>query len=332
MMTPKALVHRLLTLVALVGALGAPAGCASERARGSAPKAHAGAPSSPSAQALQSPRAHFAVIGDFGKSGLPEQQVADLVHSWQPEFIVTLGDNNYPNGCQQTIDANIGQYYGAYIRAKKGAKSQYAKSEQQRFFPCLGNHDWRAPGAKPYLDYFDLPGNGRYYQITRGPVAFFIIDSDPHEPDGIDAHGAQGQWLKGALADATAPWKVVILHHPPYSSGRHGSNTWMQWPYKAWGAHLVMGGHDHTYEHIVMEDLHYIVMGLSGASKDAFRVACALPNAQHDSCYDGNYGALEAEASATELTLRMTTIDGRVHDTVTLRRPGAAPGAPSAAN
>lgn len=337
MMIRWAMAHRLLTLLALVGALGGQPACTSGRAAALAPKASQAsqdASCAPSAGPgrVQSPQAHFAIIGDFGKSSLPEQQVADLVHSWRPEFIVTLGDNNYPNGSHETIDANIGQYYGAYIRPKAGAGSRYAQSERQRFFPCLGNHDWRAPAAQPYLDYFDLPGNGRYYQVVRGPVALFIVDSDPHEPDGVDAQSIQAQWLKGALAASKAPWKVVIFHHPPYSSGRHGSNTWMQWPFKAWGAHLVMGGHDHTYEHIIVDDLHYIVMGLSGASKDAFRIACALPRAQYDSCYDDNYGALEANASTTQFTLRMTTIDGRVHDTVTLCRPGAAPDGTTAAN
>jgi hypothetical protein len=38
-----------------------------------------------------------------------------LVLSWQPEFILTLGDNNYPVGSPETIDANIGQFYHAYI-------------------------------------------------------------------------------------------------------------------------------------------------------------------------------------------------------------------------
>lgn len=32
-----------------------------------------------------------------------------------------------------------------------------------RFFPCLGNHDWSTPGAQPYLDYFELPCNERFY-------------------------------------------------------------------------------------------------------------------------------------------------------------------------
>lgn len=53
----------------------------------------------------------FAVIGDYGNAGPDELAVADLVKSWDPDFIITLGDNNYDVGSQATIDPNIGQYY-----------------------------------------------------------------------------------------------------------------------------------------------------------------------------------------------------------------------------
>jgi hypothetical protein len=37
----------------------------------------------------------FAVIGDFGLAGQREAEVANLVKSWKPDFITTVGDNNY---------------------------------------------------------------------------------------------------------------------------------------------------------------------------------------------------------------------------------------------
>ncbi len=50
----------------------------------------------------------FAVIGDYGKAGSPELAVSNLVKSWNPDFIITLGDNNYEYGEAATIDTNIG--------------------------------------------------------------------------------------------------------------------------------------------------------------------------------------------------------------------------------
>src|SRR5687768_751734 len=106
----------------------------------------------------------LAVIGDFGYAGQPESDVAALVRGWDPELVITIGDNNYETGSAKTIDANIGQYYHSFIYPYFGNYGQGA--DRNRFFPTLGNHDWETPGAQPHLDYFTLPGNERYYDFT----------------------------------------------------------------------------------------------------------------------------------------------------------------------
>jgi hypothetical protein len=97
----------------------------------------------------------FAVIGDYGDAGQPEIDVANRVKSWNPDFIITTGDNNYPDGAANTIDANIGQYYREFISPYTG--SYGAGAPTNRFFPLPGNHDWNTPDLQPYLDYFTLP-------------------------------------------------------------------------------------------------------------------------------------------------------------------------------
>jgi hypothetical protein len=143
------------------------------------------------------------VIGDYGEGNLAEQGVANLVKSWKPDFILTTGDNNYPVGSAETIDDRIGQYFQGYIYPYHGNYGPGA--DQNRFFPALGNHDWITPGAQPYLDFFTLPGNERYYDFTRGPVHFFALDSDSHEPDGVSRQSIQANWLKDHLASSSAP-------------------------------------------------------------------------------------------------------------------------------
>lgn len=75
-------------------------------------------------------------------------------------------------------------------------------------------------------------------------------------------------WLQDALGNSTAPWKVVMLHHAPFSSGTsHGSNPRTQWPFQTWGADVVLSGHDHLYERILKNGgFPYFVNGLGGAS------------------------------------------------------------------
>src|SRR5687767_4220926 len=61
----------------------------------------------------------FAVVGDYS-AGQPLADVSNLVKSWNPAFITTVGDNNYPDGAASTIDANIGQYFHSFISPYKG--------------------------------------------------------------------------------------------------------------------------------------------------------------------------------------------------------------------
>src|SRR5205085_4247167 len=64
--------------------------------------------------------ARFAVIGDYGLANPGEQHVADMVHSQNPDFVLTVGDNNYQTGQASTIDANVGQCYHDFITPYTG--------------------------------------------------------------------------------------------------------------------------------------------------------------------------------------------------------------------
>ena len=207
----------------------------------------------------------FVAIGDFGDDSPSEAAVAARVRSSSPDVVITLGDNNYPSGERRTIDANVGKYYASFIQPYHGEYGPGA--DRNRFFPSLGNHDWRTRDLEPYLDYFELPGNERYYDFVWGPVHFFALDSDPSEPDGTDVDSTQARWLRAGLDRSTAPWKVVYMHHAPFSSGEHGSTRNMQWPYQSWGADLVLAGHDHHYERIGRDGTVYLGNGLSGSPK-----------------------------------------------------------------
>jgi len=258
--------------------------------------------------------ARFATIGDFGDAGSAEEDVANLVHSWNVDFVITLGDNNYPDGQASTIDENIGQYYHQYIYPYVGSYGS-GSSDVNRFFPSLGNHDWHTNPPQPHYDYFDLPNNERYYDFVWGDVHFFAIDSDSDEPDGVSENSVQGQWLQNALSTSTSTWKIVYFHHPPYSSSsNHGSQEYMQWPFKEWGADVVMAGHDHTYERLIIDGFPYFVNGLGGRSKYGF--GSPIPGSQVR--YNDDYGAMLAESYQDSIVFKFYSRANELIDYYTL--------------
>ena len=269
----------------------------------------------------------FAVIGDYGADTAAERDVASLVKSWNPDFILTVGDNNYDTGSSATIDLNIGKYYHEYIYRYAGAYG--SGSGARRFLPSLGNHDWgdtfpNPGGATPYLAYFDLPGNERYYDFRSGTVHVFAVDSDVNEQDGATVGSPQAAWLRGALADSDAPWKIVYFHHPAWSSGLHGSALGMRWPFRAWGASAVLAGHDHTYERLNVGGLPCFVNGLGG--KSIYEFVAVLPESQVR--YNGDYGAMLVTATPALLTFEFFNRAGLRIDAFKLARQSPSPGPP----
>jgi len=261
----------------------------------------------------------FAVIGDYGTNNSNEARVAALVNSWNPDFVITTGDNNYPDGEAATIDKNIGQYYSQYIGNYQGTYGP--GSNTNRFWPSLGNHDWHTitctgdncTGA--YFDYFTLPGNERYYEVDLGLVHLFAIDSDSDEPNGRDEDSIQASWLQDRLAASTSCYNLVYFHHTAYSSGRHGSNSKLQWPFSDWGADAVLNGHDHLYERLDVGGTPYFVNGAGGASLYEFTNIGELPpEATSIFRYNKDHGAMLVTATTAEITYEFYNAEGVLKD------------------
>jgi tartrate-resistant acid phosphatase type 5 len=257
-----------------------------------------------------------AVIGDYGKASQAELDVSTLVKSWKPDLILTVGDNNYESGDASTIDQNIGQYYHEYIFPYAG--SYGAGDSANQFFPTLGNHDWIAIGAAPYLSYFTLPGNERYYEFVRGPLHFFAIDSDPNEPDGNGVSSIQAQWLMRRLSVSTSVWNIVYFHHAPYSSGtRHGSYLPMRWPFRQWGATAVFSGHEHLFERLTEDSLPYFIVGNCG--KDLYTFGTPITGSV--ARYNADFGAERIVATNDSIRFEFINRGGTVIDKYTITAP-----------
>ena len=92
---------------------------------------------------------------------------------------------------------------------------------------------------------------------------------------------------------------MVVLHHPPYSSGDvHGSTPEFQWPFAEWGADLVLACHDHVYERIVADGMTYVVDGSGGKDLYGFDDPVAGSRVR----FDSDFGALFLTASDRTLS------------------------------
>jgi hypothetical protein len=260
----------------------------------------------------------FAIIGDYGDEGRYEADVSQMVHNWDVELIVTTGDNNYPDGKASTMDANVGKYYSDFIYPYKGSYGPGAT--KNRFFPTLGNHDWREESLQPYYDYFTLPGNERYYDFNWGPVHFFMIDSDDHEPDGITEDSIQAAWFRETIAESSSPWKLVLMHHPPFSSSsKYDDDEAMQWPFTEWGADAVMAGHAHLYERLSYDGIPYFVNGLGGRWLSIPKIHYfGDPDERSQVRYNQDYGAQLVTADESCINFTFYSRKGEVIDSFTI--------------
>lgn len=268
----------------------------------------------------------FAVIGDYGRDNADQAAVAALVSSWDPAFIIAVGDGYYARaGGRGTAryDESTGAYFCRWLAGitTTGQRCPSGLATVNAFFPAMGNHDYSdaRPSPDTYLDYFDLPGRGsdstsgneRFYDFVKGPIHFFVLNSNEQEPTGTSRTSAQAQWLEAQLAASTSQWNIVYDHHPPYSSDDdHGSTTKLQWPFAEWGADAVISGHAHTYERIMRDGIVYFVNGLGGSPRYDF----TTPVAGSASRYNANWGAQKVTVTPTTLTFEFYDVTGALID------------------
>lgn len=239
------------------------------------------------------PHPIIAIIGDYGSGKPPSYQVAQMVSERGAHAVVTLGDNVYFETGFQTL---VGNLYGDYLEA--GA-----------FFPAAGNHDYdEGRGIAAFDRYFDFLRGHRWYSVLLGEVEFFILDSHQalHHPDVFQAQRA---WLEKVTTQSTAPWKVVVTHHPPHSA-RSRSQVEFRLPYDQWGVQLVMSGHDHTLQHLHFDGVDFVVNGIGGGSLHYFDEILEGTVFRHEN----EFGAVFLEVLPDTLQVRFVTIPtGEVH-------------------
>jgi len=118
-------------------------------------------------------------------------------------------------------------------------------------------------------------------------------------------------WLKDMLHQSNSPWKIVVFHHPPYSSEimvppvekknfyTKNRERRIFVPLAEWGASAVLNGHIHVYERFQIDSIPYITNGLGGGQ---IRYEFIDENPESVFRFSQDHGALLVQADTEVLT------------------------------
>jgi PKD repeat protein len=213
-----------------------------------------------------------------------QQATSDLLLA-EPALtkVLALGDEQYEDGLYS-------EYTGpdAYDRTWGRLKALTA--------PVPGNHEYHAPDAEGYFDYFGAAAGERgkgYYSFDLGGWHLIALNSEL----AADAMTAQEQWLRADLASMKRNCVLAYWHKPRFTSGSHGpfagvAPLWNDL-YNA-RADVVLSGHDHDYERFAPqnrsgvadpEGIREFVVGTGGAYHSGFITTAANSEIRDDTTF-----------------------------------------------
>ncbi len=204
------------------------------------------------------PVLHIAVAGDVGDSGARLTATADAVAAVDAttpyDVLLLLGDNVYPNGDPAKLPDTV---FTPFAPVLDGGADLLA---------ILGNHDVRDGNGPLQMDALGMPARWWSREYAGGEVLIVGLDSN------VVDDRAQLAWLDATLGESNARWKIVALHHPPYSAGYQGSSLDGRQAFAPlfakYGVQLVLSGHDHDYQRSVpMDGVTYVVTGAASGTR-----------------------------------------------------------------
>lgn len=195
----------------------------------------------PSPTPVPSPPQVFVGAGDIGWCGSPGPEQTARLLDGIAGTVFTAGDNAYSSGTAQQFRDCYDPSWGRH---------------KARTRPVPGNHEYEGGDPTPYFDYFGAnagPAGLGYYSFPLGDWHAVALNSNIP----MEASSAQAAWLRGDLATANRKCTVVYWHHPLFSSGPNGSQTFTRDIWRIlyeFGAEIVINGHDHLYERFAPQD------------------------------------------------------------------------------
>lgn len=178
---------------------------------------------------------------------------------------------------------------------------------------AVGNHELVDGSGINYVKFFGPGGATKPEHLDHtfrwGNTRFFLLNGISQWKSGVER-----QWLEKALGDADnekgVVWRVVVVHHGPWSSGPHGGNqrfheAGLPALFKQHKVDVILSGHDHTYERGVGDGLPFVVTGGGGAP--LYRLRSRIPQSRHS---ESTHHFVQAEVNQRVMRLTAVRPDG----------------------
>jgi hypothetical protein len=231
------------------------------------------------------------------------------------DAIIALGDLQYDSGSLSNFNAVYDPSWG---RLKSITR------------PVIGNHEGTSStGGAGYCSYFGSAahcnasgrqGGAAYYSFDVGAWHVVVVNSNCTAAGGCDVNSPQYRWLADDLQTKSRPCTMAVWHHPRWSSGHDGSNTFMHpiWQlFHASGGDLVLAGHSHDYERFAPLDgdgavnattgMRSFVVGTGGAFFTGVSGAATGSQVRQNT----TFGILKLVLNATSYSWRFVPEAGR---------------------
>lgn len=190
-----------------------------------------------------------------------------------------------------------------------------------------GNHDGSGSTWGTNMQAFQQPtdsaGSTGYYSLDCGDL--HVTVANYMDPSGYAVNSAQYNWIQQDVQSSLKPWKVFVAHAPAYTWGGSGAHTGDA-GYQTIASNILqtndvkvcLAGHNHFYQHNLVNGVHHITCGAAGAPLYAVSSHATYTIKSFSSnCY------LVADVSATNLHMVAYDNLGNTLETIDLAKPPA---------
>ncbi len=231
------------------------------------------------------------LVGVFGDSGFGDSityELAERMAAYDLDFVLHTGDIVYNVSDNKSVQEAFAL---KYFQPLSPILKQFP------IYPVPGNHEYYEDAEfqdRPYYFHvfpllsdfqigdFEGGEHRKWYALELEPIQILMLDTQLFWRG--EGRAAQTAWLLERLNDDRFQATIPIFHVPPFTSGRHQNDgrfvqtDWLPL-FEDSLVPLVISGHDHNYERLILNDITYIVTG--GGSIVLYPMGIPVPHSQY---------------------------------------------------